>query len=137
MLDKFSSTPDYSANKKDRLDDQMIESRDLRSPGYLKLAEKEISYRLKITILFLMDSLALALGWSIAFDYSWAQIDFDFMEKNPAMFSLFLTVLGFMIFLFSAYDLYRKGNKSRNLSNPIKAVFLAHIAIVPIVWRFY
>lgn len=137
MLDKFSSTPDYAVNKKDRLDDQMIESRDLRSPGYLKLAEKEISYRLKITILFLMDSLALALGWSIAFDYSWAQIDFDFMEKNPAMFSLFLTVLGFMIFLFSAYDLYRKGNKSRNLSNPIKAVFLAHIAIVPIVWRFY
>jgi exopolysaccharide biosynthesis polyprenyl glycosylphosphotransferase len=137
MLDKFSSTPDYTVNKKDRLDDQMIESRDLRSPGYLKLAEKEISYRLKITILFLMDSLALALGWSIAFDYSWAQLDSDFMHKNPAMFSLFLTVLGFMIFLFSAYDLYRKGNKSRNLSNPIKAVFLAHIAIVPIVWRFY
>ncbi|MEN9870531.1 MAG: hypothetical protein RLZZ171_1519 [Cyanobacteriota bacterium] len=137
MLDKFSSTPDYAVNKKDRLDDQMIESRDLRSPGYLKLAEKEISYRLKITILFLMDSLALALGWSIAFDYSWAQLDSDFMHKNPAMFSLFLTVLGFMIFLFSAYDLYRKGNKSRNLSNPIKAVFLAHIAIVPIVWRFY
>lgn len=137
MLDKFSSTPDYAVNKQDRLDDQMIESRDLRSPGYLKLAEKEISYRLKITILFLMDSLALALGWSIAFDYSWAQLDSDFMHKNPAMFSLFLTVLGFMIFLFSAYDLYRKGNKSRNLSNPIKAVFLAHIAIVPIVWRFY
>jgi exopolysaccharide biosynthesis polyprenyl glycosylphosphotransferase len=137
MLDKFSSTPDYAVNKQDRLDDQMIESRDLRSPGYLKLAEKEISYRLKITILFLMDSLALALGWSIAFDYSWAQLDSDFMHKNPAMFSLFLTVLGFMIFLFSAYDLYRKGNKSRNLSNPIKAVFLAHIAIIPIVWRFY
>ncbi|MEY2833174.1 MAG: hypothetical protein RLZZ574_2433 [Cyanobacteriota bacterium] len=137
MLDKFSSTPDYAVNKKDRLDDQMIESRDLRSPGYLKLAEKEISYRLKITILFLMDSLALSLGWLIAFDYSWEQLDSDFMDKNPAMFSLFLTVLGFMIFLFSAYDLYRKGNKSRNLSNPIKAVLLAHIAIVPIVWRFY
>lgn len=137
MLDKFSSTPDYAVNRKDRLDGQMIESRDLRSPGYLKLAEKEISYRLKITILFLMDSFALALGWLIAFDYSWEQLDFAFMHKNPAMFSLFLTVLGFMIFLFSAYDLYRKGNKSRNLSNPIKAVFLAHIAIVPIVWRFY
>jgi exopolysaccharide biosynthesis polyprenyl glycosylphosphotransferase len=137
MLDKFSSTPDYAVNKKDRLDDQIIENRDLRSPGYLKLAEKELSYRLKIIILFLLDSLALSLGWLIAFEHDWQQLNFDFMQKNPVIFSLFLTVLGFMIFLFSAYDLYRKGNRSRNFSNPIKAVFLAHIAVVPIVLRFY
>ncbi|MEY2857618.1 MAG: hypothetical protein RLZZ74_1930 [Cyanobacteriota bacterium] len=137
MLDKFSSTPDYAVDKKDHLDDQVAENRDLRSPGYLKLAEKELSYRFKIIILFLLDSLSLYLGWLVAFSHDWQQINFDFMGQNPAIFSLFLTVLGFMVFSFSAYDLYRKGNKSRNISNPIKAVFFAHIAIVPIVLRFY
>ena len=137
MLDKFSSTPDYSVGKKDYLADDIPESRDLRSPKYLKLAEKEISYRLKIVILFLLDSLALWLGWLVAFNSSWQQFNFDLIGQNPQIASLFLTVLGFMVFLFSAYDLYRKGDKSRNLSSPIKAVFLAHIAVAPIVFRFY
>ncbi len=140
MLDKFSSTPDYAVNKKDYLDDQIRENRDLRSPGYLKLAEKEISYRLKIVILFVLDALALYLGWLVAFDHlnhSGQHLNLYFLQQEPAILSLFLTVLGFLIFLFSAYDLYRKGNKSRNLSNPIIAVFLAHIAVIPIVLRFY
>jgi len=137
MLDKFSSTPDYPAGKRDYLADEISDNRDLRSPGYLKLAEKEISYRLKIVILFVLDSLALWLGWLLAFSSTWQQFDFNFMVKNPTIASLFLTVLGFMVFLFSAYDLYRKGDKSRHLSSPIKAVFLAHVAILPIVLRFY
>ena len=137
MLDKFSSTPDYAVEKKDYFADEMSENRDLRSPGYLKLAEKEISYRLKIVILFVLDSLALWLGWLIAFNDSLRQFDFNFIGRNSQLASLFLTVLGFMVFLFSAYDLYRKGDKSRNLSSPIKAVFLAHVAIIPIIIRFY
>lgn len=137
MLDKFSSTPDYAVEKKGHLADEIGENRDLRSPGYLKLAEKEISYRLKIVILFVLDSLALWLAWLVAFNHGWQHFDFDFMGQNPEISSLFLTVLLFMGFLFSAYDLYRKGDKSRNLSNPIKAVFLAHLAIVPIILRFY
>ncbi|MEO1341960.1 MAG: sugar transferase, partial [Cyanobacteria bacterium J06635_13] len=137
MLDKFSSTPDYAVDKKGYLTDEIAENRDLRSPGNLKLAEKELSYRLKIVILFVLDSFALWLGWLVAFNQGWQQFDFGFMSQNPEMFSLFLTVLSFMVFLFSAYDLYRKGDKSRNLSNPIKAVFLAHIAVVPIILRFY
>ena len=137
MLDKFSSTPDYAVGKKDYLADEISESRDLRSPGYLKLAEKEISYRLKIVILFVLDSLALCLGWLVAFNDGWQQFNFDLIAQNSDLSSLFLTVLGFMVFLFSAYDLYRKGDKSRNLSSPIKAVFLAHIAIIPIILRFY
>ena len=137
MLDKFSSTPDYAVEKKDYLADGISENRDLRSPGYLKLAEKELSYRLKIVVLFVLDSLALWLGWSIAFNDGWRQFDLDFIGHNPHLTSLFLTVLGFMVFLFSAYDLYRKGDKSRNLSSPIKAVFLAHIAVIPIILRFY
>ena len=137
MLDKYSSPPDYVIGKKDYLADETIENRDLRSPGYLKLAEKEISYRLKIVILFVLDSLALWLGWSIGFNSSWQQFDFNFISQYPDLSSLFLTVLGFMVFLFSAYDLYRKGDKSRNVSSPIKAVFLAHLAVIPIVLRFY
>jgi len=137
MLDKFSSTPDYAVGKKDRLADEISENRDLRSPGYLKLAEKEISYRLKIVILFAIDSFALWLGWLVAFNSSWQEFNFGLIGQDPSLASLFLTVLGFMVFLFSAYDLYRKGDKSRNLSNPIKAVFLAHIAILPIILRFY
>ena len=123
MLDKFSSTPDYAVGKKDYSADESSENRDLRSPGYLKLAEKEFSYRLKIVILFVLDSLALWLGWLIAFNVSWQQFDFNFIGNDPQLSSLFLTVLGFMVFLFSACDLYRKGDKSRNFSSPIKAVF--------------
>ncbi|MEO1671222.1 MAG: sugar transferase, partial [Cyanobacteria bacterium J06631_2] len=130
-------TPDYAVEKKGCLGDEIAENRDLRSPGNLKLAEKELSYRLKIVILFVLDSLALWLGWLVAFNHGWQQFNFSFISQNPEVFSLFLTVLGFMVFLFSAYDLYRKGDKSRNLSNPIKAVFLAHLAIVPIILRFY
>ncbi|MFM2311312.1 MAG: hypothetical protein RLZZ04_588 [Cyanobacteriota bacterium] len=137
MLDKFSSTPDYAVNKKDHSNEQVVENRDLRSPRYLKLAEKEISYRLKIVILFLLDSLALYLSWLVAFTYHQQRFSWNFMGQNPLIFSLFLTVLGFMVFMFSAYDLYRKGNKSRNVFNPIKAVFLAHVAVVPIILRFY
>ncbi|MEL6927077.1 MAG: sugar transferase [Cyanobacteria bacterium J06600_6] len=137
MLDKFSSTPDYAVGKKGYLPDEISENRDLRSPGYLKLAEKEISYRLKIVILFVLDSLALLLGWLAAFNGGWQGFNLGLIWQNPPLASLFFTVLGFMVFLFAAYDLYRKGDKSRNLSSPIKAVFLAHLAIVPIVLRFY
>ena len=137
MLDKFSSTPDFAIAKKDDLADEIVENKDLRSPGYLKLAEKELSYRLKIVILFVLDSLALWIGWQGAFNRDWRNFDFNFISHNSELFSLFLTVLGFTIFLFSAYDLYRKGDRSRNLSNPIKAVFLAHMAVVPIILRFY
>ena len=137
MLDKFSSTPDFAIAKKGDLADEIVENKDLRSPGYLKLAEKELSYRLKIIILFVMDSLALWLGWLAAFNHGWQNFNFNFIGQNPEIFSLFLTVLGFMVFLFSAYDLYRKGDKSRNFSSPIKAVFLAHVAIAPIILRFY
>ena len=133
----FRSTPDFAIAKKGDLADEIVENKDLRSPGYLKLAEKELSYRLKIVILFVLDSLALWIGWQGAFNRDWRNFDFNFISHNSELFSLFLTVLGFTIFLFSAYDLYRKGDRSRNLSNPIKAVFLAHVAVVPIILRFY
>ena len=100
MLDKFSSTPDYTVEKKSHLADEIAENRDLRSPGYLKLAEKELSYRLKIVILFVLDSLALWLGWFVAFNDDWQHFNFYFKGKSPELFSLFLTVLGFMVFLF-------------------------------------
>ncbi len=136
MLDKFSSTPDYAVGKSYLVDD-LAETRDLRSPGYLKLAEKEFSYRLKIIILFALDSFALCLGWFIAYADNWQQFEINLTWQSSEICSLFLTVLAFMVFLFSAYDLYRKGDKSRNLSNPIKAVFLAHLAIIPIILKFY
>ncbi len=137
MLDKFSSTSDYAVAQENHSTDEISKNRDLRSPKYLKLAEKELSYRLKIVILFVLDSLALWLGWIVAFNGGWQWINFDFIWQNPNLSSLFLTVLVFMVFLFSAYDLYRKGDKSRNLSNPIKAVFLAHLAVIPVILRFY
>lgn len=136
MLDKFSSTPDYAVGK-NYLADEITVNRDLRSPGYLKLAEKELSYRFKIIILLVLDSLALWLGWFFAYDDNWQRFELNFIWQNPEVFSLFLTVLAFMIFLFSAYDLYRKGDKSRNLYSSIKAVFLAHLAILPIIYQFY
>ena len=136
MLEKFSSTPDYAV-RKSYIADELATSRDLRSPGYLRLAEKEFSYRLKIIILFTLDSFALWLGWSIAYADNWQQFETNLIWQSPEICSLFLTVLAFMVFLFSAYDLYRKGDKSRNLLNPIKAVFLAHSAIIPIIIKFY
>lgn len=137
MLDKFSSTSDYAVAKENHLTDEIAKNRDLRSPKYLKLAEKELSYRLKIVVLLVLDSLALWLGWIVAFNGGWQKINFNFIWQNPTLSSLFLTVLAFMVFLFSAYDLYRKGDKSRNLSNPIKAIFLAHLAVIPVILRFY
>ena len=137
MLDKFSSTPDYTVGKDNHLVDEISKIRDLRSPKYLKLAEKELSYRLKIVILFVLDSFSLWLGWIIAYKGNWQQLNLNLIWENSSLSSLFLTVLAFMVFLFSAYDLYRKGDKSRNLSSPIKAVFLAHLAVVPIILRFY
>ncbi|MGB5709591.1 MAG: sugar transferase [Waterburya sp.] len=136
MLDKFSSTPDYRIGK-NYLANEIAENRDLRSPGYLKLAEKELSYRLKIVILLVLDSFALWLGWVVAYDDNWQRFSVSFVWQNPEIFSLFLTVLAFMVFLFSAYDLYRKGDKSRNLYSSVKAVFFAHLAIIPMVYRFY
>lgn len=136
MLNKFSSTSDYGMGK-NYLVDEIAEKKDLRSPGYLKLAEKEFSYRLKIAVLFLMDSLALWIGWFVAYTDNWQQFNLSFIWRDPEISCLFLTVLVFMVFLFSAYDLYRKGDRSRNLSNSIKAVFLAHIAVVPFILKFY
>ncbi|MEM9506197.1 MAG: sugar transferase [Cyanobacteria bacterium P01_E01_bin.35] len=136
MLDKFSSTPDYAVGK-NYLADEIAENRDLRSPGYLKLAGKELSYRLKIVILFVLDSLSLLIGWMVAGHDDWHRFNLNFIWQDSEMFSLFLTVLAFMVFLFAAYDLYRKGDKSRNLSNTITAIFLAHLAIVPIIFKFY
>ena len=136
MLDEFSTTPDYALGK-NYLANEIAENKDLRSPGYLKLAEKEFSYRLKIIILFLMDSFALWASWFIAYTNSWQEFNLSFIWQNSEISSLFLTVLPFMIFLFSAYDLYRKGDKSRNISNAIKGVVLAHLSVIPIILRFY
>jgi exopolysaccharide biosynthesis polyprenyl glycosylphosphotransferase len=137
MLDKFSSTPNYIASKS-YLANQMVKGKDLRSPGYLKLAEKEFSYRLKIIILVVLDSLSLSLGWAIASVGNWQyQFNLNTIQQNPETYSLFLTVLGFMLFLFAAGDLYRRGDKSRDISISIKAVFLAHLSILPIIFRFY
>jgi len=136
MLDKFSSPPDYGIGKNHAVS-EIADSRDLRSPGYLKLAGKELPYRLKIVVLVLLDTIALWLGWSIVYTPNWQEFSPKIIGKNADVCSLFLTVLVFTIFLFSAFDLYRKGDKSRNLFNSIKAVSLAHLAIVPIVLRFY
>ncbi|MEL6441210.1 MAG: sugar transferase [Cyanobacteria bacterium J06621_8] len=136
MLDKFSDTSDYAAGKDD-LPDEIAEYRDLRSPGYLKLADKEISYRLKIVILFVLDSLSLFAGWIIAARDGWQGFSLDFMGEGSQILSLFLTVLTVMIFLFAAYDLYRKGDRSRNLKNAVTAIVLAHLAVIPVIVRFY
>ena len=136
MLDKFSSPPDYTAGKS-YLDNEITKGKDLRSPGQLKLAAKELSYRLKIVILLVLDSLALWLSWSNSDALSWHTLRVDTVEKELGINSLFITVLIFMIFLFSVSDLYRKGDKSRSIYSPIKAILFAHLAIVPIVLRFY
>ncbi len=136
MLDKFSSTPDYGVGK-NYLNNEIAKGKDLRSPGYLKLAEKEFSYRFKIIVLLVLDSLALCLGWSISLSHSWHQFSLITVWQNPEKYSLFLTVLVFMLCLFYAFNLYRKGDKSRNIFNSIKAVFFAHLSIVPIIVRFY
>ena len=136
MLDKFSSPPDYGIST-NYLDNEIADRRDLRSPGYIKLAGKEFSYRAKIVILVFLDSFALWLGWSVASASSWKNFSIHTLMQNAQMYSLFSTVLVFTIFLFSAFDLYRKGDKSRNIFRSIKAVILAHLAIVPIVLRFY
>ena len=82
MLDKFSSTPDYAVGK-NYLADEITVNRDLRSPGYLKLAEKELSYRFKIIILLVLDSLALWLGWFFAYDDNWQRFELNFIWQNP------------------------------------------------------
>jgi exopolysaccharide biosynthesis polyprenyl glycosylphosphotransferase len=137
MLDKFSSTPNFIVGKS-YLAHSMAKNKDLRSPGYLKIAEKEFSYRFKIVILVVLDSLALLLGWAIAsISYHRETLSLKAIQHNPEIDSLFLTVWAFMIFLFAAGDLYRKGDRSRNIYNSIKAVFLAHLSILPIIFRFY
>lgn len=136
MLDKFSSPPDYGISK-NYVDSEVADSRDLRSPGYPKLAGKEFSYRSKIVTLVLLDSISLWFSWSIAYARSWQNFGFDTIFQNAQICSLFSTVLIFNIFLFSAFDLYRKGAKSRNIFSSIKAVLLSHLAILPIVLRFY
>ncbi|MEM8722805.1 MAG: sugar transferase [Cyanobacteria bacterium P01_G01_bin.39] len=138
MLDKLSSTSSYESGK-NYLASEIEQNRDLRSPGYLKLAGKELSYRLKIVLLFVLDSFSLLLGWIFANLCDWNKLgesNLSYLWRDSEA-SLFLTVLAFMVFLFSAYDLYRKGDKSRNLSNTITAIFLAHLAVIPIVLRFY
>ncbi|WP_019509278.1 sugar transferase [Pleurocapsa sp. PCC 7319] len=136
MLDKFSSPPDYTVDK-GYLSNEIAKGRDLRSPGQLKLAEKELSYRLKVVILLMLDSLALWFSWSNADVFNSRMLSVDAVELGLGINSLFLTVLIFMIFLFSVSDLYRRGDKSRSIYSSVKAVFLAHLAIVPIVLRFY
>ncbi len=136
MLDKFSRTPDYGVGK-NYLNNEIAKGRDLRSPGYLKLAEKEFSYRFKIIVLLVLDSLALCLGWSISLGHRWHQFSLTTVWQESEKLSLFLTVLVFMLCLFYAFNLYRKGDKSRNIFNSIKAVFLAHLSIAPIIVRFY
>lgn len=135
MLDKFSSPPDYRIAS-DYLDNEIAKSRDLRSPGYLKLAEKELSYRLKIVVLLVTDVFSLYCGWSVAYFYRY-KFSLNAIWQDSEISSLFLTVLLFTIFSFSAYDLYRKGDKSRNVFSSIKAICLAHLALTPIALRFY
>ncbi|BAZ43839.1 sugar transferase [Chondrocystis sp. NIES-4102] len=137
MLDKFSSTPNYIVGKNYLANEMAKNRKDLRSPGYLKLAAKELPYRLKIIVLVVLDSLSLALGWAIALAASGDEFGLSLIQQNPEMNCLFLTVLGFMIFLSGAGDLYRKGDRSRNIFNSIKAVVLAHVSILPIIFRFY
>lgn len=136
MLDKFSSPPDYTAGKS-YLTNEITKGRDLRSPGQLKLAGKELSYRLKIFILLVLDSLALWFSWSNSDTLHWHMLRVDTVEKELGTNSLFITVLIFMVFLFSVSDLYRKGDKSRSIYSSIKAVLFAHLAILPIVLKFY
>ena len=136
MLDKFSSTPDYGVGK-NYLNEEIAQSKDLRSPGYLKLAEKEFSYRLKIVILLVLDIFSLWLGWSIAYTPSFSRFSLNSFGQRTEITSLFVAVLAVTLCLFYAFDLYRKGDKSRNIFSSIKAVILSHISILPIVYQFY
>ena len=138
MLDKFSSTPNYGVGK-NYLNDEIAQNKDLRSPGYLKLAEKEFSYRLKIITLLVLDSFALWLSWSISYTEHLSVFNIfkiDTIWQKSEVTGLFLTVLTFILCLFYAFDLYRKGDRSRNISNCIKAVFLAHVSILPVIYKF-
>ena len=136
MLDKFSSTPNYGVGK-NYLNNAITQSKDLRSPGYLRLAEKEFSYRLKVATLLVLDSFALWLGWSISFSPNSQFFGSEAILSSSRTTSLFCTVLVFMLCLFYAFELYRKGDKSRDIFNSIKAVSLAHVSILPIIYRFY
>ena len=136
MLDKFSSTPNYGVGK-NYLNDEITQTKDLRSPGYLRLAEKEFTYRLKIVTLLALDIFALWLSWSIAWGANLNIFSMDAIWHKGALGSLFFTVLASLLCLSYAFDLYRKGDKSRNFFNSIKAVFLAHVSILPIISKFY
>ena len=136
MLDKFSSPPDYRVGKS-YIDKEIATGRDLRSPGYIKLAAKEFSYRAKIATVIILDSLALWCGWTVAYVASGQELKLNVIAQNTEIYTLFLTVLGVMLLLGYAFDLYRRGDRSRNLFNSTKAVFGSHLAVIPVVLRFY
>ena len=136
MLDKFSSPPDYRVGKS-YIDEEIATGRDLRSPGYIKLAGKEFSYRAKIATLIILDSLALWCGWTVAYVASGRELKLNAIAQNTEIYTLFLTVLAVMLLLGYAFDLYRRGDRSRNLFNSIKAVIGSHLAVIPVVLNFY
>ena len=133
MQDKRIYRPTCSLTRQKKLF-EVTKARDLRFPQNMAIDIRNI---IRIIVLITSDLVAIALGWHIASIDSVQAFLFFPQPTDYEINLLFSSVLFLSVSLLSACQAYRRGDKSKNSINSLKAVTLTYLALGPIVWQLY
>lgn len=133
MQNKGLYKPAYSVTKKEK-SFAGNQARDLRLPQNVKLDVRNV---IRIIVLITSDLVAIALGWHLASTGYIQTYLFSSERIGPEIDLFFSTVLFLSISLLQACQAYRRGAKSRNPINSLKAITITYLAILPIALELY
>ena len=126
--------PAYFLTNKKKIYAVGNKARDLRLPQYIGLEVRNI---MRLVVLATSDLVAIALGWHLATNDNRLTFLLSSEWKGSEIDLLFSSFLFLSVLLLSAFQTYGRGDKSRNLINSSKAITLAYLALIPIVWELY
>ena len=123
----------YDTNKKEKISVGNKE-RDLRSPQKIAIDIRNV---IRIIVLITSDILAIVLGYYIAKN-GYIQSHLFSSEQIASDINLYLTsILIISISFLSVSQAYRRGAKSKNPINLLRAITLTYLALIPIAWDLY
>ncbi|WP_019503762.1 sugar transferase [Pleurocapsa sp. PCC 7319] len=126
--------PAYFLTNKKKIYAVSNKARDLRLPQNIGFDVRNIT---RLVVLTTSDLVAIALGWHLATNDNRLTLLFSSEWQGSEIDLLFSSFLFLSIFLLSAFQAYGRGDKSRNPINSLKAITLAYLALIPIVWELY
>ncbi|WP_052055244.1 sugar transferase [Myxosarcina sp. GI1] len=135
MLENYTSTTsEQSSNFFSQEVDKSRVVRDLRSPGFFKIAIHQLIYLAKVLILILLDNLGLAVAWLISENMRFLASEKITIDNSPNDLIIPAIILNLCFFI--TCGLYGKNDRSRNFIDLIKAITFTHIVLLSVAFEY-